>query len=310
MCPTRAAILIVTLLGFGSSCGTTDASADANISDVPDGAPAGVPLFDQVRGNIEVVEYISIDGARTARVMATLRDSTDAQVPEVSRDGSCRLLRFDGTGFCNPSCDSEHYCSTVDTCVPWPIPQFAGPIEFSGLSVDVELNPGSDIFYLQTPSRLPSNLFADNASVTATAPGDAFPAFALATEAVAPIAFPLDGASANEFRISDGQDNVITWSPSQPGSRVRLVLRSTTAAHGLPPTHQIECDVADTGSLTIPGSLIAEMPEQSKPEVCAGFDCPLSTVQRYSRSSAPADAGEVALTVAQRIEFFLIHSVD
>jgi hypothetical protein len=109
-----------------------------------------------------------------------------------------------------------------------------------------------------------------------------------------------------------GEDFVIAWTPAGDGGRVRVTLNSNNQGHGMPYLAIIECDVADSaGEVAIPAALLDAFPETSAWSVCAGTDCPPSTIRRYHRDGWPiGDDQEVVLEVGSQVDFGVDHTLE
>lgn len=148
-------------------------------------------------------------------------------------------------------------------------------------------------------------LLDDGATVSATTTGSAdIPALTLTATGLAP---PRGRFPDDEITIVDGQDYTITWPPGG-GGRILLTLNANNQGHGNPFTSIIRCDVPDAdGELTVPGALIAQFDTTYRWEICAGQDCPLSTLARYHEDTATIAGGVVRLRVASEVHFWVIH---
>ena len=112
-----------------------------------------------------------------------------------------------------------------------------------------------------------------------------------------------------EFTITKGQDLTLTWTTStDPSARVRLTYNANNRGHGAPYDAIITCEVADAdGTLTVPAAMMDTFPATTAWRICAGRDCPPSTLRRFHHVATPALAGEVGLTVASEYYFFVDH---
>jgi hypothetical protein len=78
----------------------------------------------------------------------------------------------------------------------------------------------------------------------------------------------------------------LKWSNPDPTARIRFRVYADTAAHGLTFTATIECDLPDTGELTVPQSMMSAL---AKPDYWGCGECPPMVLQRYRKVSAPGD---------------------
>ena len=165
--------------------------------------------------------------------------------------GDCLLaVKLTCSGDCEPPCIHGEYCTTTSSCEAIPELQDAGLLTIDGLDAEVSLTPTGEGRYIPLYG-LPSDLFEPGDEITLTAAGAATAAFsATATGMAAPDA-ELPCAQIPE----PDQDLTVTWTPSgDPAARVRWeMLQNIHNAQG----PRIRCDLEDTGSLTVPASLIA-----------------------------------------------------
>lgn len=305
------AIALVVAAGCGDDDGGAGADAagagDGAVSD-PDAGAAAAPL----RGHIEVVEVSDPYGSRGhahGGVLATasshLRFTFYGNISavhfqkEVDRVGDCRLLRPEAQ-FCN---DCAGLCVGPDICEPLPEQVDVGTLTFAGLRSPLTLDFNG--YWYASQASVPADAFADDASVTLSAPGAAGPAFQVTTTAVA----PLNMMALTDHELAAGNtDTVVTWTPADPGSRVRLTLNANNMGHGLAYAAIIECDADDSaGQITIPGSLLSQFPNTFRWEACAGSDCPLSSMRRYRLARATVGSDEIWFVVASERQFWVIH---
>ncbi len=304
-----ASVLTSTTALFAIAC------SGGGSSDSPDAGPprdAGNPdpIFETSRGTIRVAEGVYVSEEEGPRPFGRLSGAIATAAPvsfhtETMREGNCRLLTFQ-VAQCDPYCDG--ICVDTDECVPWPTYVSAGRIDFEGLASSVALVPEPPInYYNPTSYPIPEDLFDACDAITATAAGGDVPAFEVTAFGVDDLSPDVTGVN---ITLDDEDDFTLTWEPSGCESRVRLTLNAPNEAHGLPYTAIIECDGPDTGSLTVPRSLIEAFPPTSGQAICVLIDCPLSTFTRYTRGTASIGADEVELVVASELQFGVIHAAN
>ena len=120
---------------------------------------------------------------------------------------------------------------------------------------------------------------------------------------------PLTGAIPDgKLVLEPGQDEIVRWTPAGGDARVRLTLNSNNQGHGQPYLGIIECDSPDAaGEVRVSASLVDEFPETRAWTICAGTDCPPSTLRRYQRATAPVGEHDVELVVSSVIAFGVDH---
>ena len=98
---------------------------------------------------------------------------------------------------------------------------------------------------------------------------------------------------------------VITWTPppaGTEGTRVLVRLMADRGQHGRFPASMVECDVPDTGSVTIPEAL---RDAYSAPELFTCGKCPASAIIRYRRTRVRAGEHDVDLWAESELTFLL-----
>jgi hypothetical protein len=271
------------LILFALGCGT-------NPADPPGDPPSGI---------VRVLETNAEWGAGST-VNARFLAAPTSWHRETLAEGACRLLEFTPAQ-CDSWCDGA--CVDTNVCEPWPETRSAGTLTFGGLAQSLSMSPDElGWYYATTP--LPVELFADDAMVTVEASGGTVAGFELAARASPPL---VPQITASEITLVDGEDAVVTWtSAGLSDARVRLTLNANNAGHGMPYAAIIECEVADTdGEITIPSALIDRFPATQHWEICAGTDCPPSTLARVRR--ATTEDGGVVLEVGSLVSFGVIH---
>lgn len=298
------ATLPLTLVACGDD-GTSSPVDAAPTIDAPPGATR------EVIGSIEVYEQDSIyvepgmspEHNPWSNVRAAFYDGRPPRWHrEVARAGACVLRRYTPS-LCEPACTTG-LCVETNVCEPFPSLVPAGRLIVDGLKVVFRIS-GNDGFYYPE-QQLPVELFADDATVRAEIiGGGTIPGFTLSTRAVPPITGAL---AAGKLTLNPGQDATVTWTPVGGDARMRLTLNSNNRGHGQPYLGILECDVADAaGSITVPAALIDQFPETQAWRICAGTDCPPSTLRRYHRATTPLEDFDLELVVATELAFGVDH---
>ncbi|MBL8623461.1 MAG: hypothetical protein JNK64_19270 [Myxococcales bacterium] len=292
----RARLVPLLLL---AACGGDDGAAptDAGL----DGGAAAPVL-----GTIRVLEdrWINPDDGQAFPAGTVLGYFLDAPAlgwhDEVARAGACTLARYT-PALCDPAC-TDGVCLRPGQCVAPPRFHSAGRLTLTGLATPLTID-GADGYY--TPqTQLPAALFADDATVTATLAGAAVPAHAITARGVPPLVAAID----RKVTLAPGVDHTVTWTPAGGDARVRLTINANNSGHGAPYAAIIECDVADAaGQITIAAALIDGFPPTSAWTVCAGSDCPPSTLRRYHRATAAIPGGDAELIVGSQLSFGVDH---
>ncbi len=293
---------------------TPDLTDDADVM-----APTPPPGVGPARGGIRISSerflYPEGDEQTISRIHATLfADPIDPFVgvfdqgypflDVTATDGPCVLMT-------SPAPNCPDYCldGTIckgDTCVPWAKPAPAGTMTIDGLKVGSLTMTMSDYDGMYYTDNQPYDLFDLGSMVTVTTTGADIPAFSADVAGVTPLetgwekGFVLD--------LQSGTDKVVEWTAGAPGEFVRLVVKSSNSCHGCPLHAQLVCDLADTGSLTIPAALIDQLPTIYAAEICAGHDCPMSYIERRSCTSIDLPGAPAHLCVTSRTSFLASHN--
>lgn len=262
----------------------------------PDATP-GDPFVDPV-GTIVVAEQDGQwDGQAgpAAAIQVTLAAPHPFQI-ETARTGECRLLEYQPAS-CPIQCDGV---CTQAGCIPWPTPLDAGTITITGTAAPHQLqrDPASGMYW---SGALPTDLFADGATITASASGGAdLAGFSLSAVAPAPIA--IDGLT-RPLELPLAADYDVTWTAGTDAA-VRLTLTSPNGGHGLPYDTIIECASPDDGVITVPGAFLAALGHVYGGPCLVGHECPPSTLTRYHTAIA---TNGIALRVATETVFYVRH---
>jgi hypothetical protein len=292
-----------------AACGDDDSSGnpDAPPIDAPDGVPR------ERAGHVELTEDLWVftedaggDMYRNARLDARFYDGREPQFHrEVMRGGDCALRTFT-LASCAPAC-TDALCIDTNVCESWPTYVSAGRLTVQGLRTPIAIDPRDGWYYTDEP--LPTDLFADDASVTAALAGATVPALSMTATAVPPITPDITGGKVVVAYPAAGPLEV-RWTPAAPGARVRLTLNSNNRGHGAPFDGIIECEVSDeAGLISVPAALLDGFPATEAWSVCAGSDCPPSNLKRYRRAAAAVGEREVELRVASSFTFGIEHRV-
>lgn len=247
--------------------GSSSADADAAIGGVdadeavdataaacdPAGDPAAVPLRGACPSERRLGGFLIEEQPRFAVVTGDVSNgTTPLTVFTVERtEGDCALVRRPNP-FCNPACDTTETCSLEEVCVPAPRQQDVGPVAVEGLASCVAMAPrppGNGYFQ----NGLPNPPFAAGGLVRLTTGAGPYGPLELHGVGVEPMA-PLDA----RWMLVPGQALVIAWTPPTTPGRARVAFSMNIDQHGTSPL-SIVCDVADTGTASVPAALIDDL---------------------------------------------------
>lgn len=263
------------------------------------------PLFiDPPRFDFVVTELRSSDGEGNVSSGSLVAGSAFAAErtrfhTESAREGSCRSLTYEAA-FCQPFCDGV--CLPGNVCDPFPTFESVGRVTLSGLRARVTITEFDGRY--SADSATDNDVFDAGDAIELVAAGAGGAAgFSLSARGVAPLVTSIGDA----LELTDGADATVSWDPVGDGDRVRLIVRSTNAAHGLPLDHIIECEGPDSGSLAIPRALVEAFPDSSPSLICASVDCPASELSRYSLGETSYQGATAALLVTSQYTFPVSH---
>ena len=221
---------------------------------------------------------------------------------EAMRSGECRLLSFTPAN-CTPFCDG--ICASENVCEPFPTFASVGALSITGLREQVPLTEFDGRY---SPANTPAtDLFDPLADIELTAAGGSgIAGFSLVARGVEPMVSNI----GHFLTLEDGGDLDVSWTPAGGSDRVRLVLRSANAAHGMPLNHIVECDSPDDGSIAIPQAMVEILPNTFPSLFCVSVDCPPSELSRYTVGEATVDGSSAQLVVEHKLTFPLSHNAS
>jgi hypothetical protein len=221
----------------------------------------------------------------------------DGAYPETTRwtavesSGGCELST-PSVPYCSPNCANGMACVGTGTCATYPTSQNVGTVSVTGLGANFSLEAGpSNTYQPDATVQFAYPPFTEGASVQIDAAGGTLEHFILQGKGIAPLVLSGTGA----YALATGSPLALAWTApgAAIGSRVKVHL---DISHHGGSKGRIECDVDDTGSLSIPASLITKLVNLG----VAGF--PTVSVSRVFSSEATIPPGKVSLTITAPIE--------
>lgn len=274
----------------------------------PDGA---VGVEEPAAGQFVLAEvHFGEDVYESGLAFGTIIDPRPRYHTLADESPGCKRWTFE-VGDCGGYC--EGVCSPEGVCLAPPIQLSAGDITLTSPGADLVLR--HEIYGYYNTEIVSPEVFAPGDRVALEAAGgDDVPAFSLETAGVDAIDLELevgseDGA-VDALRIEDGGDLVLTWSPAVPGTRVRLEILSNNAGHGIPVDAMIECEADDTGRIAVPQAMVEAFPEKPYQNICAGTDCPPSSLTRFRADRAEVGGREIELRAAAVRQFVVVHQPE
>jgi hypothetical protein len=225
-----------------------------------------------------------------------------------AESGECRMWVYH-VGACDDGCAGTGICDSEGTCIPYPAFVSAGDVTIDAPGGTTTLDD-TEYGYVPSGGVPDGELFAPGDEVALSAPGgDDTDAFALSATGVAPIEIDLEaGGDSGEdsLVLEPGGDLTDTWDGQEGGARVRLELLTDNAGHGMPVREMIECESPDDGSITVPQAMIDALPAMAYRNICAGTDCPPSSVTRFTEDRKTVGDHDVALRAGFQQYFVLV----
>ena len=288
-----------------TACGGDDGGGGG--VDAGPGLDGDVGLDEPAAGQFVLAEVQFGEGIHTSgQAFGTIVDPRPRYHTLADESPACKRWTF-AVGDCGGYCDGV--CSPDGECLPHPTQLSAGDVSLSSPGADLVL-PHAVYGYYSTEIVSPELFAPGDRIALGAAGGDDVAAFSLETAGVDPIDLSLEVGGEegpDTLRMEDGGDLVLTWSPAVPGARVRLEILSNNAGHGFPVDAMIECEADDTGRIAVPRAMVEAFPEKPYQNICAGTDCPPSSLTRYRADRVEVGGREIELRASAVRQFVLVH---
>lgn len=291
--------------GGDDTNGTPDDSTPIDDSGDDSGTPKP-PVLTGACDNGTRIGFIEISHTShdDALVTAQVEDAVfpTAELTPIEEKNGCHMMRKENP-FCNPTCESGFTCNLESECVPYPVRIEVGTIEITGTTVTHTMEPQT-AYYWDGDAELP--LFDVGALIKGTVEGSKKLG-----------GFELHGFGVAQVELTDGQ----IWDPKPPELPYTWTLVKDTPfqfdwipskedegdmyitlaidEHGATPV-TLYCEVEDTGSLTVPASMVNELIARG----VSGF--PAAYVYRRSMDHIDTELGCVEMEVSVQHEPFLV----
>lgn len=240
-------VLFVALTGLGTGALSLDCSS-SNSRVSPDGGGGQGGASGSLYGRISVrlkEEEGYTDFAATFRDGAFPPPSDKGPLVAAMTSGACQLLV---PAACEPACPETSWCTGKDLCTPKSMVVNAGTLAVGGLgSGTMSLEPQGNV-YVISPT-LPFPGCSEGASVTV-----ATSQFTLAGHCVA----PLKVTTAAPVRAKAGQPIELAWTAAAKPEQSRVQIAVEISHHG-GFKGEIDCDVPDTGTFSVPEPLVTAL---------------------------------------------------
>jgi hypothetical protein len=211
-----------------------------------------------------------------------------------SEQGGCKLLK-PRVPFCEVSCGLD-VCVDDDKCEPNPKAVDVGTVTVSGLktasggSSELKIEPIAASYSTPAGANLAYPPFEEGAEIKLSAAGGAASAFDIASRGIAPLEL-----TTTSFALKSDSAFALTWKAAGKNDISRIQIKLDISHHG-GTKGKIECDVPDTGSLSIAADLVSKLLKLG----VAGF--PTVVVDRVSSGTKATAGGTVELRVVSEIE--------
>ncbi|MGC4095180.1 MAG: hypothetical protein QM756_46125 [Polyangiaceae bacterium] len=264
-----------------AGCSSESSGGDATGGKSSGGASSGT----QGTFTVQLTEAAA-DGSSPARtnVLGIIFDGPSPPTIQLkldSKNGDCELL-VPFSPFCNPACTNAAICTADNTCTPQPKALDVGTVKLTGLGAELTLTPIASNY--QSPT-LPLPSCAEGSPVAVSADS-----FSMESKCISPLVL----TTAVPVPVASGKAIPLAWTPPGAGAASRIRVHLDIAHHG-GKKGEINCDVADTGSFSIPEPLVTKLVSLG----LAGF--PTIGLERYTSGSAASNAN-IKLRVSSAIE--------
>jgi hypothetical protein len=231
------------------------------------------------------VGLISLVGGAGGLVAAVLQDRGEPLLPVVkAREGGCAIYTRPVEGSCTPGCKGE-VCTNSNECTPVAKPVSAGVITVTGLRQGLIFRPGPAGYVPE--SQPPIELFDSGARIHVSAPGAIVEGFSVDLSGV-----PRLEVSFDRITLTRGKDTRLTWTAAGVG---RISIAVVIAAAGSPFSSMLLCEGDDNGSLSMPGSLAAKLPEPHLDET------QVATITRLQRVVLASATGPIEVVAGSQV---------
>lgn len=313
-CFTFAAVAV-----FAGACSSDDADPEGSGgaagaggsggSSASGGTGGGGKSSSVVGGFVLSVTPAAGTAANKAGVLGKVYDapnpSTVTWVDGISAAGC--VLRTPKIPFCDPECEGDDVCTGDGVCQPRANGVNVGVVRMKNVStsdgaLEFELTQVALTYQVPGTVKLAYPPFAELDTVRLEAAGGSGSAFAIEAPALAPIVLTGDTP-----KLDSGQPFTVTWAPPADASRSVIQVLLNISHHG-GTSGKIDCEVPDTGSLTIPADLITGLVDVG----VSGW--PTVKLTRHAFGTTQTDWGVVSLSVdsdyERPIEIMGIESCD
>jgi hypothetical protein len=214
-------------------------------------------------GTFEVELVPGFEGAGQAAILGRVRDGpSPANViwELAGTEGDCEL-RTPRIPFCDPGCDVSEVCVEDDVCEPYPDVIEVGTVTVDGVQTTdgqtrFSMDPVGGYYQPAAAIDLVYPPFSEGDPVTFEAAGNETAApFTMSVEGIGPIE-----VLSEAITLEDGQSVLVEWTPAMRPELAVIHVDINISYHG-GTRGKLTCETADSGSLTLPGSLLDGLKE-------------------------------------------------
>lgn len=237
--------------------------------------------------NIELIEAVPSSTPAFSKVIGVVSDGPTPPQTQLKSDtkmGDCELL-VPWAPFCSPAC-SGAICTAEDVCTPYPKNLDIGPVKITGLGDELTLEAvGGATAKSYQSGALPMPPCPENGAIALDSG-----MFDMQTKCIA----PLELLTAVPIPVKTGKAVDLAWKPPGANTGGRVKIKLDIAHHG-GKKGEINCDVADTGSFSIPADLVTKLVNLG----LAGY--PTIGIERYNAGAA-ANNPNIKLRIGSPLE--------
>jgi hypothetical protein len=280
--------------GSGNLAGSSNSGGSGSTAGTSTGS-------DEIVGTFQV-QVLADESGPTTGMTKIVGQVGDGPVPPnvhwtvIKEDGGCRL-ETPTAPFCEAGCGSG-VCVADEVCQPYPTGHSVGAVTLTGVKLaaggsELTLKEIAKAYQPPAGTALAYPPFAAGDEIALQATGGDYAAFALSTKGVNPLAF-----TSTDFELAEGKPLTLTWDAAPDPKSSQMYVKLDISHHG-GIKGLIECDVDDSGSLTISSEMITELMGLG----VAGF--PSVVLMRQSIDTAQIAPGRVRLEVSARAEHYV-----
>lgn len=280
--------IVVGVVGCGGGGNTTKPGGSGGAGGLGgSGAPGEIARSCADAARVGGFELVVVAPAGTvpgyAQLIGTVQDKPNPTKvwQAIATEGDCRLMIGPS---CSTSCPLPNICDGA-TCVPGPTTKTVGTVTVAGLNSALMAMPNSQMNYYAPASAGGFPPFASGAELTLTASGGDYPGFSLRGKG-----FPLIETPSTTLPFEMGKPFTATWTAPPAPAATRMFVKVDIAFHGGIDA-QVQCDVPDTGSVTVPASMVDALLAKGT----AGF--PTAFLTRRTIDSTNVSAGCIDFAV-------------